>query len=116
MAATIAQAIGANSIAPESASHLYVACVDVTGDASYPTGGYAVTLSTYLPTGARVLHVAATPKGAVTTAFMPAWDGTNNKLQLFASNGAAPAALAEVANATNVATSVTRLIVFYEAV
>lgn len=113
MAATIAQAVNAAASAPESSSHMYAAAVDVTGDTSYPTGGYAVTPATYLPTGARLITVVPLMTGG---GFVPQWDNTNSKIKLFSSNGAAPAALAEVANTTNVTTAVIRLTFIYEVV
>lgn len=48
--------------------------------------------------------------GTPTTAFVPAYNHNTGKLQLFSSNGAAPAALAEVAAATAVGTPTYRMI------
>lgn len=119
MAVTIAQSIGGSSVAPESSSHLFVSAVDVTGDTSYvntgtyATSGYAVTPSSYVPSGARVVSVVPAQLGG---GFVPQWDVTNSRLHLFSSNGAAPAALAEVTNTTSVAASITRLNIFFEGI
>lgn len=71
--------------------------VDVTPDTSYPTGGYAITI----PGISRVILAdVQAPSGTGHTA---AWDYTNKKLKFFTGGGA------EVANATNISTAVTRV-------
>lgn len=71
--------------------------VTVTPDTSYPTGGYTVAV----PGISRiVLADVQTPSGTGHTA---AWDYAANKLKFFTGGGA------EVANATNLSTAVTRI-------
>ena len=80
---------------------------DITFDTSYPTGGYAVTPSTF---GLRkITHID--PGGITTGGYGVSWDKTNSKLKLFrtkdpAAAGGADIVMQEVANATNVATEV----------
>jgi hypothetical protein len=79
-----------------------MAIYDITCDTSYPTGGYAITAANFGLK--RLVHVD--PDSITSAGFGAAWDKTNSKLMLFTSNGAAPAALAQVPNATNVSTHV----------
>lgn len=71
--------------------------VDVTGDASYPTGGYAVTVPGITNI---VLADVQAPSGTGHTA---TWDYAAKKLKLFTAFGT------EVAAATNVSTVVCRI-------
>lgn len=110
MAATITQSGG--STTPGVSSHLYAALVDVVGDATYTTGGYAVALATVLPTGAKVVHVVPS---LIAGGFVPVWDAANGKIKLMSvpvtpSNSA----LQEVTAGTNVSTATIRLVVLYE--
>lgn len=87
---------------------------DVTLDSSYPTGGEAIAaqnvgLDTIL--GVTPLGGQLTTGAAATTQYATFWDQANQKLQLFQDLAVAAAApLGEVANATNVATRVYRLL------
>lgn len=74
----------------------------VTGDASYPTGGYSITAAQLgFPGGIDwAIATVQQPGGA---AVIANYSVTNAKLQLFTS-------AAEVANATNVATCVVQII------
>jgi alpha-D-ribose 1-methylphosphonate 5-phosphate C-P lyase len=86
--------------------------VDVLPAASdYPTGGYAISanslgLSEVL--GAIVLGLNNT---AVTTGVLWQYNVSTGKLQAFASNGAAPALLAEVAASTDLSAEKVRVLV-----
>lgn len=72
--------------------------VTVDFDSSYPTGGEAFTL---LQIGlSQILHADFEPRAG----YVFEWDYTNLKLKAFTSNGAGPAALAEVPNTTSLAT------------
>lgn len=77
----------------------------VTGDNSYPTGGWALTPSQLgFSNNATDLVVDIIGTGG---GFMPEYDYTNQKLKVYWFNypGAAAAAAAEVTNATNLSTS-----------
>lgn len=65
--------------------------VDITGDTSYPTGGYAISF----PGISNAVFVDAQSSSVGHPAV---WDYTNKKLKLYTSGGT------EVANATNVST------------
>jgi len=90
--------------------------VDVTADASYPTGGYLLTpanLSLSALIGAIVIgpgkNAAGTLSSPVTASVVAATG--NLAVQFFASNGVAPAQLAEEANTTDLHLFTTRLLV-----
>ena len=71
--------------------------VDVTGDASYPTGGYTVPVA-----GITKIFLAdvQTPPG---TGHIVAWDYVANKLKVFTAQGT------EVVNGTSLTTMVVRI-------
>lgn len=78
---------------------------DVTFDSSYPAGGEPYTASMFGLNS--VDFMACEPAlGSSTTAYVCRADQANSKLQLFNSNGAAPAALLETATANQSATVV----------
>jgi hypothetical protein len=68
----------------------------------YPTGGYAITPANI---GLNEIY-GAIPVGinnaVITTGVYWQWNTTTGKVQAFGSNGAAPAFLAEIANAADV--------------
>jgi len=120
MAATFA-AIGDNVdtiVTPKVPGAALDCIIELTGDASYPTGGY-VFGNTQLQTlfgGAYssiwfvdVANPAALIGQPATTAYLASYDRVSQKVQLFTSNGAAPAAFAELPNATSVTTVKVRL-------
>ena len=85
---------------------------DITFDAAYATGGVAITARSaglLNIIGVDILGQALTSGAARTTNFYPEWDSATQKLQFWGSNGAAPAALAEMANATALSTFVVRV-------
>lgn len=109
---------GVGSVHPEKVpGSFFDVIIELTGDASYPTGGYpfAQAQLTTLFGGAYSAIESVEPQGlarvgaAGATAYGVAYDRVNAKVQLYTSNGAAPAALAEVPNATSVTTAVARL-------
>lgn len=74
--------------------------VTITG--TYATGGWSLSPSAF---GLSVIHtIICNERRAPTTAFPVQFNSETSKVQMFASNGAAPAALAEVANGTNIGT------------
>lgn len=114
MAATFASVpSGVGSVHPEKVPGAFFdALIELTGDTSYPTGGYPFTASQLqtLFGGAYSAIESVEPQGiarvgaAGATANGAAFDRVNNKVQLYVlSTGA------EVANAVNVSTVVVRL-------
>ena len=83
----------------------YVVYADVTGDTSYPTGGYALTKGQVGLTNITGAHkIGGNPASALV---LPHWDTTNKKLMfvLPTGGGAAPATLtAPVAGAAGLGT------------
>lgn len=78
---------------------------DVTFDSSYPAGGEPYTAAMFGLNS--VDFLACEPAlGSATTAYVCRADQANSKLQLFNSNGAAPAALLETSTANQSATVV----------
>ena len=82
----------------------------VTGDTSYPTGGWALAASTCGLTS--IVDVICTPlvKNDQTGAYLLEYDLANSKLMAFKDTGSA-AALTQVANATNLSTYSTIILV-----
>ena len=78
---------------------------DVTFDSTYPAGGEPFTPAMFGLD--RIDFIACEPAfGSATTAYVCRADHANSKLQLYNSNGAAPAALLETATANQSATVV----------
>lgn len=77
----------------------------------YPTGGYAITPASVGLSDVFGAIVVGINNAAVTTGVFWQYNTTTQKLQAFASNGAAPALLAEVANATDLSAEKVRLLV-----
>jgi len=74
----------------------------ITMDSVYPTGGEAVTPGQFKGGAIRRLNLFAS-----TTGIVPAWDSTNSKVMAFwVDTTVDGAALGEVANSTNLATTV----------
>jgi hypothetical protein len=81
--------------------------VSINLDASYPTGGYPITL---IQIGlSQILYADFQARAG----YVFEWDYTNLKLKAFTSNGASPAALLEVPNTTSLATVTAVRGVFY---
>lgn len=80
------------------------AVADITGDSSYPTGGYAITPQQL---GFSTQIYFAVENNAV--GYETRWDNVNNKLMFFDTGASANAVLNETAAATNVSTVTTRL-------
>lgn len=74
----------------------------ITGDASYPTGGYALNP----PGDIDYEGLVASPSGGTTAASVAGWVPATKKLMAYGSNGAAPAQLVEIANTTNLSAQV----------
>jgi hypothetical protein len=87
---------------------LKIVVANSTLDSSYPTGGYAVVPSDFGLRGIFAVVAGSPPLGG----FVATYDAVAGKVKLFQSTTGAPAALVEVANATNVATSIVPLVVF----
>lgn len=94
-----------------AAGDLAFRVVDVTLDASYPAGGYALTPRD-LGFGANGVIFGVFGSGSKTAGWMVGWDYTNNKLQVFDGSGAANVAMHEVAAATVLTGVVVRLLAF----
>ena len=84
--------------------------VDVTLDASYPAGGYALTPQ-QLGLGLNGQIVFVDGNASKTGGWEVGWDYTNSKLQVFDSSGAVNGAMHEVAAATVLTGVVVRLLV-----
>lgn len=105
MALTISGTSPEGAAVPVDEGDMKSIFVDVTGDSSYPTGGYAVSPQAVGFTSVIYCMLAAgSPQG-----YVPCWNQSTQKLQFFTSNGAGPAALAEVPNLTNIATATARV-------
>lgn len=91
MAATVA------SVSNHVPGDLREVIVDVTGDTSYPTGGYAVA-----PANLATIVLADVQVPAA-TGHIVSWDYAASKLKVFTAQGA------EVANATNLSTMTARI-------
>lgn len=74
----------------------------ITGDSSYPTGGYALNP----PGDIDYESLVAAPAGGTTAASAAGWVVSTKKLMAYGSNGAAPAQLVEIANTTNLSAQV----------
>lgn len=74
----------------------------ITGDGSYPTGGYTLD-----PPGSTDYEsLVCSPSGGSTAASAAGWVPATKKLMAYGSNGAAPAQLVEIAAATNLSAQV----------
>ena len=71
----------------------------VAFDSTYPAGGEAITAANFGLSSIVSLQLTQSKPITGTTANYATWDAANSKLQLFSSNGAAPAALLETATA-----------------
>lgn len=74
----------------------------ITGDSSYPTGGYTLNP----PGDTEYESLVCSPSGGTTAASVGGWVPSTKKLMAYGSNGAAPAQLVEIANATNLSAQV----------
>lgn len=84
----------------------------VTFDASYTTGGLAITAADVGLSSIDTVQITVTTPSAATTADQVAWNRSTGKLMVFASNGAAPAQLVEMANATSLAALVVDVVAY----
>lgn len=83
------------------------AYVNIAGDNSYPTNGWAIDFNAALGFK-QVLFVEVPSVG--NGGHVPWWDYTNNKLKMFWCAGAG-AAMTEVTNGTNLSTTTLRCVV-----
>jgi hypothetical protein len=127
MAATFAPITGPNSGLAESSvpGSTYTLQITMTGDTSYPTGGYPfgiTQLQAALQAGMTIQYILVMSPVALisdssgtpaTTGYIASMDYINGKVQLFQSTTGAPEAMLEVASTTNVSAAVVRLLVFY---
>jgi hypothetical protein len=81
--------------------------IEITGDASYPTGGYPVGNAQGLPTLGTVLFAIIEPNvgAAASQTYDYQFDYANSKIKFSRDNG-------EVAAATNVSTIVARALIY----
>lgn len=82
-----------------AAGDMFLRVVDVTLDANYPAGGYALTPQ-QLGFGANGQIMFMDANYSKTGGWETAWDYTNGKLQVFDSSGAAGAPSTQVAGGT----------------
>lgn len=82
---------------------------DVTFDSSYPAGGEPYTAAMFGLSSVDFVH-CETARGSATTAYACRADHANSKLQLYNSNGAAPAALLETSTVDQSSTTVRVLV------
>lgn len=68
-------------------------------DATYPAGGEALTAADLGMASIDNMQITIDKPLTATTVNYAGWDKANGKVQLFSSNGAAPAALVETATA-----------------
>jgi hypothetical protein len=85
--------------------------ITLVGDGSYPTGGMAGIEAAYQTAGKHGRAIIDIKPIGVSGGYLAEWDKPNKKLKLYTSNGAAPAAFAELANATNLSGTTFRLLV-----
>ena len=78
--------------------------MEVTGDSSYPTGGYSMTPANVGLS--RILYVDLASAGG----YLLEYDYTNQKVKFYRETGAA-GTMSEVPNTTNVSAAVGRLLV-----
>lgn len=88
-------------------SDLKVTVVEVTGDSSYPTGGYAVGTAQGMPNIGTILFAIVEPNvgAAATQTYDYQYDYVNNKIKVSRDSG-------EVAAATNLTSAVVRAVLF----
>lgn len=110
MAAILTRVPGAEGNSGRYREYTY----DITFDANYATGGVPISpkdAGFITLFGIKFIGQATVAGTAKTTTFFADYDFKTQKLQFFGSNGAAPAALAEMANATVISTFVVRAVV-----
>lgn len=98
----------------QPAQTLYVDEVSIPLDNSYPTGGYTglpAKLQALRKDQREILDVRNISIGTA-GGYVPQWDRANSKLALYGSNGAAPAALAQIANTTDLSAVTLKLLIF----
>ena len=127
MSASIAAVISPSSglAQPIVPGSTYALQFTLTGDSSYPTGGYAfgiTQIQAAIQQGMNVQYIIVQSPTALvgdavgtpaTTAYVAGYDYLNGKVQLFATGAASGDALAEVVADTDVHTAVVRLLVFF---
>jgi hypothetical protein len=89
------------------------AVYDITFDASYPTGGETLNAEDVgldVVLAAQQVGGHLTSGAAMTTQFLLNYDPSTRKLQLFTSNGAAAALLAEFTNGGDASTRIFRML------
>jgi hypothetical protein len=88
---------------------VFVDSIGFLGDDAYPTGGTALLAAVQAKTLDQrdIVGVVAGDCGG----YVPVYDQASGKLKVYTSNGAAPAALAEVPNATDLSATTFNLVV-----
>jgi hypothetical protein len=87
--------------------------ISIPLDNSYPTGGYTglqAKLQTLRKDQREILEVTNITAGA-SGGYLAQWDRANGKLLLYGSNGASPAALAQIASGTDLNAVTLKLLV-----
>jgi hypothetical protein len=83
-----------------AAGDMFFRIVDVTLDANYPAGGYALTPAQLGLGASGVIYMVDPCTVSKTTGWLVGWDYTNGKLQVFDGSGAVNAAMNQVAGGT----------------
>jgi hypothetical protein len=110
MAITVAQLADEGNV---SLGAYPTSVVDITGDTSYPTGGYTSALglsANNLNCGRGINGMSPLGTNTAAEGFLAVYNTQTGTLQIFESAGSA-AALSELANATNVSTYTFRFLV-----
>ena len=91
-----------------------VSVVDITGDTSYPTGGYTAALgltAANLFCGRGINGLSWIGGNTASLGTVPFYNTTTGNLQILVTGSGSGVALAELANATNVSTFTWRFLV-----
>lgn len=106
-------ALGAMTLQAESANDratpLFMDVVSFAGDDAYPTGGSAfdAAIQALTTSGRDPMAVVGLDCGG----YVVAYDRATGKMKVYTSNGAGPAALAEVPNATDLSATTFNVLV-----
>ncbi len=108
MAATVAKVKGRGDV--QMGARVEGAIADLTGDASYVTGGYAVTPAMFGLKRIIAIIDLGTAITAGATGKILEYDAVNSKVKILQTGGAINTPFAEVANASNQSTTTRRVL------
>lgn len=102
MAVTVTSIKTENGLTEDKWGKAKVMLRTLTISGTYATAGFALSPSAF---GLKKIHsIVVNEQGAPTTSYTYHYNRATSKVQLFGSNGAAPAALAEIADTTAIGT------------